>query len=254
MSDATRDQVRSFLIGCLLGDSHANAVTCQWHWGNVDRQYVEWKAAFVRRHLGLRCNVWIQKDPSCKDGFMYCFTAASKKGRLRIYREWFHNKHGRKCITGRIRHLDHPLGLVTLILDQGSCRGGVTTDSNTGNPYYRKPTVRIHLNAHSEGELMLFQASLLENFELETTLQRKAGGHLDVYFSTKQTQRLWKILQPHLPELAIVKRKFHPLISQTTNAHLIQRDRGVRVDGGESRSSKASLLHCGDGRRAGRGA
>lgn len=232
MNDRTRDEARSFLIGSLLGDCYANGDSYQWHWGNVDRGYVEWKAALARRYLKMRCQVWEQKDDSCKDGAMWCFTAASRKGRLKVYRNWFYDRHDVKRITGRVRHLDHPLGLVILILDQGSCRGGVTQDSRMQRPYYRKPTVRLHLNAHSESELILFQASLLENFDLETTLQRKAKGHLDVYFSTRETQRLWTLIQPWVPDIGFARKKFHPLISQTTNAHLIQRNRGVKIKGG----------------------
>jgi len=229
MSDTSRDTVRSFLIGSLLGDSSASAIAYQWHWGNIDRGYVEWKAGFVRKHLGLPARVHAVNDPSCRDGVMYCFSAASRKGRLRIYRNWFHDSNNRKCITSKIRHLDHPLGLVVLILDQGSCRGGLTVDHKTGNQYYRKPTIRIHLNAYSEPELILFQAAMLENFSLDTSLQRKSKGYHDVYFNTRHTQELWSMLQPWIPEIGIASRKFHPLISQTTNAHLVQRPRGVDI-------------------------
>lgn len=229
MGDSTRDEIRSFLIGSLLGDSSANIGNCQWHWGNIDRQYVEWKAGYVRKNLGFRSRVREQLDPSCKDGKMYCFTAAGVKGRLRIYREWFHDKYNQKRITGKIRHLDHPIGLVVLILDQGSCRGGLTKDHKTGSDYYRKPTIRLHLNAHGESELILFQAAMLENFDLETSLQRKSNGYLDVYFGTKSTQALWRLISPYVPDLNIAKRKFDPLISQTTNAHLVRRSRGVNI-------------------------
>lgn len=229
MKDKARDQLRSFLLGSLLGDAYAAPESCQWTWGNVDRAYVEWKAAFARRHLGLPCRVRELDDASCRDGKMYCFTAAGRHGRLRVYRQWFYPGSGKKRITKHVRHLDHPIGLVILILDQGSCRGGMTTNSRNGNPYYRKPTVRIHLNAHSRAELELFQKALNENFGLETSLQRKSTGYLDVYFNTRQTQLLWSIIKDYVPDLHIARKKFHPIISQTTNAHLIQRPRGVEI-------------------------
>lgn len=229
MKDKSRDQLRSFLIGSLLGDCYASPEACQWTWGNVDRSYIEWKAAFARRHLGLPCNVCAVADSSCKDGVMYCFRAAGRKGRLRVYRKWFYPPSGRKTITRHVRHLDHPIGLVVLILDQGSCRGGLTRNHINGNTYYRKPTVRIHLNAHDAEELALFQEALRANFGLETSLQKKSKGYLDVYFNTRQTQDLWALIRPWLPDLPIVSRKFHPLIRQTTNAHLVQRPRGVEL-------------------------
>jgi hypothetical protein len=229
MSDKSRDMVRSFLIGSLLGDTYASGTSYQWCWGNIDRGYVEWKAGFIRKHLGLPARVNAVQGQSCRDGVIYCFSAANRKGRLRIYRNWFYDPSGRKCITRRIRHLDHPLGLVVLILDQGSCRGGVTMDHKTGNYYYRKPSIRIHLNAYSEPELIMFQAAMLENFGLDTTLQRKSKGYLDVYFNTRQTQSLWQLLQPWMPEIDFARRKFHPLINQTTNAHLVKRHRGVEI-------------------------
>ena len=89
--------------------------------------------------------------------------------------------------------------------------------------------MRIHLNAYSAEELALFQESLRANFGLETSLQKKSKGYLDVYFNTRQTQDLWALIRPWLPDLSIVSRKFHPLICQTTNAQLVQRPRGVEI-------------------------
>lgn len=252
MTKACRDEVRSFLIGSLLGDSSANGDSYQWHWGNIDRNYVEWKAGYVRTHLNMRCAVWVQNDASCRGGKMYCFTAANRKGRLKVYRNWFHDSSGKKRITKKIRFLDHPIGLAVLILDQGSCRGGLCVNSKTGDNYYRKPSVRIHLNAHGEDELELFQEAIRGNFGLTTSLQSKSNGYWDVYFSTKETQVLWEIVSPWVPRIAFATKKFHPLISQTTNAHLVRRERGVTIPSGSgSCSGKASLLHRRNGGRAG---
>lgn len=240
IKDATHDReaVRSFLIGTLLGDcSVSKHHTYQWRWGNVDRQYVEWKSSFVRKALRMPCRVTREEDLSCTDGAMHLFSAASRKGRLRVYAEWFHDSSWTKRITRKIQHLTHPIGLVALLLDQGSCRGGLTRNHHNGNAYYRKPSVRFHLNAHSEPELMLFQGALWKNFGLESTLQRKAKGHLDVYLGTKATQEFWTQVRPYCPDLTIVQRKLHPLISQTTNAHLVQRSRGIEIGGSESCSA-----------------
>jgi len=158
---------------------------------------------------------------------MYKFTAAQTSGRLRIYRDWFYDKTGVKRITSKIRFLDHPLGLVALILDQGSCRGGLTKDSKTGNQYYRKPTIRISLNNHSRQELELFQEALKVNFNLESSLQKKGKGYLDVYFSTSASQQLWALIKDLVPNIPTARKKFHPFILQTTNSKLVKRSRGV---------------------------
>jgi hypothetical protein len=233
MTKVTRDEVRSFLIGTLLGDCYASP-TYQWQWSNTEQNYVEWKASFIRRYLGASCSVLESKDSTCANGFMYRFALCSNKGRLRIYRNWFYAKDGKKHITKRIRHFDHPLGLAVLILDQGSCRGGLTKDYKTGNTYYRKPTVRIHLNAYPEEELVLFQQALKTNFDLTTTLQKKRSGKsdglIDVYFGTTETQKLWTLIKPWVPDLVFARKKFHPLIIQTTNAKYVQRQRGCALD------------------------
>lgn len=214
-----REAVRSFLIGTLLGDCTVKRFhTNQWCWGNTDRQYVEWKASFVRKSLEHPCRVATYADPSCKGGEMHYFTAASVKGRLKVYASWFHDSDGVKRITRKIQHLTHPMGLVALLLDQGSCRGGKTQDSRTGRIYLRSPQVRFHLNAHSEEELMLFQGMLWKNFGVDSRLHREPKGYLDVSLNRDDTQKLWTQIRPYVPHLHIVERKLHPLISQTTNA------------------------------------
>lgn len=245
MTQACRDEVRSFLIGCLLGDTYANGDSYQWHWGNVDKGYVEWKAAYVRKNLRMKCKVWEQNDPTCRDGKMYCFAAASRKGRLKVYRNWFYLPNGKKTITSKIRFFDHPIGLAVLILDQGSCRGGLDINHKNGQYYYRKPSVRLHLNAHNEDELLLFQETLVRNFGLKTSTHRKSGGYSDLYFGTRETQKLWGLISEWVPQIGFAKKKFHPIISQTTNAHHVKRPRGVRIESGSgSCSGKASFLHC----------
>jgi len=223
---SSRNEVRSFLIGTLLGDCHVSRVA-QWQWSNTTRDWVDWKAAFVRANLGYPCVVSEYVDHTCRNGFMYKFTAAQTSGRLRIYRDWFYDKTGVKRITSKIRFLDHPLGLVALILDQGSCRGGLTKDSKTGNQYYRKPTIRISLNNHSRQELELFQEALKVNFNLESSLQKKGKGYLDVYFSTSASQQLWALIKDLVPNIPTARKKFHPFILQTTNSKLVKRSRGV---------------------------
>lgn len=225
----SRNEVRSFLIGTLFGDCHVTS-TFQWQWSNTTRDWVEWKAAYVRANLGFPCNVSENVDLSCRNERMYKFTAAQSRGRLKIYRNWFYDKFGTKRITNKIRFLDHPIGLMALIIDQGSCRGGITRDSKTGNLYYRKPTTRIHLNKHSKQELELFQESLKVNFNLESSLQKKPGGYLDVYFGTSASQKLWALIKDLIPNIPTAKKKFHPFISQTTNSYLVQRKRGVDLN------------------------
>ncbi len=226
----SRDALRSFLIGTLLGDCHASSVY-QWQWSNTSLDWVEWKAAYIRKRMGFSCNVHRTEDNSCKSGYMYGFTAASNKGRLRVYRNWFYDKTNVKRITKKIQHLDHPLGLTALILDQGSCRGGLDKNHKTGNFYYRKPTVRIHLNKHSLDELVLFQDALKQNFDLRTSIQikNKVTGYPDLYFGTKATQDLWVLIKPTVPDIPFANKKFHPLISQTTNAKFVKRSRGVNI-------------------------
>ena len=222
----SRREVRSFLLGTLFGDCHVSSV-CQWQWSNTTRDWVEWKAAYVRANLKFPCEVSEYVDTTCRNGYMYRFTAAQSSGRLKIYRDWFYDKNGVKRITNKIRFLDHPIGLLALILDQGSCRGGLTKDNKTGNNYYRKPTIRIHLNKHSKQELELFQEALKVNFNLKSSLQKKPGGYLDVYFSTSASQQLWSLIKDLVPNIPTARKKFLPFIFQTTNSKLVQRKRGV---------------------------
>jgi hypothetical protein len=222
----SRNELRSFLIGTLLGDCHVSP-THQWQWRNTTKDWVEWKAAYIRANLGFSCNVHESKDLSCKSGFIYGFDACSSKGRLKVYSDWFYDKNRIKRITKKIKHFNHPIGLMVLLIDQGSCRGGLTKDHKTGNTYYRKPTARIHLNKHSLEELTLFQKALISNFGLETTLQQKNSKYLDVYFNTRSSQLLWKLIGPYVPNIQTAKRKFDPFIFQTTNANYVQHKSNV---------------------------
>jgi hypothetical protein len=224
----SRDEIRSFLIGTLLGDCHVSS-TGQWQWSNTTRDWVEWKAAFIRKNLGFSCTVHKSVDLSCKNGSMFRFAACSQTGRLKIYSNWFYDKNHVKRITKKIRHLNHPLGLLALILDQGSCKGGLTRDSRTGNMYYRKPTIRIHLNKHTKDELQLFQEAVKANFSLNSSLHQKNSKYLDVYFNTKDSQVLWSLISDLVPTIPTALKKFDPFICQTTNAKLIKRNRGVKI-------------------------
>lgn len=237
MDSIDRNQVRSFLIGSILGDCYASPVACQWVWSNTDLDWIEWKAAFVRQALGHPCSISSTDDPSCRSGKMHRFSAAQRNGRLRVYREWFYDVHGIKRITKQVQHLNHPLGLAVLLLDQGSCRGGVAFDYKTQNEYIRKPSIRFHLNAHPERELMLFQSALKTNFGLRSSLQRKARGHIDVYLGTQATQDFWAQVRPWVPNIPIARRKLAPLFFQGANADRVRRKRGVDLAAAEAVAS-----------------
>jgi hypothetical protein len=225
------DQVRSFLIGTLLGDCYVSKAY-QWQWSNTDYDWVAWKADYVKNLLGYSCKISTVKDSTCKNGFMHGFTASSQKGRLKVYADWFYSKDRVKHISDKIRYLDHPIGILALILDQGTCRGGLTLDYTTGNTYYRKPTFRICLNNYPENELEKFQNAILSNFGLNSSLHSKGkdGRMKDVYLDTRSSQKAWSLIKDLVPDIPFAHKKFDPFISQTTNAKYIQRFRGVEIN------------------------
>jgi hypothetical protein len=187
-----RVEIRSFLIGSLLGNCSVN-IKNQWQWSEEDQNWAEWKAAFVRRTLKRACIIEEIKDPSSKTGYRYVFTACAKKGRLRVYRQWFCNHVRGKHISKKIQHFNHPTGLVILLMDLGCVHNN---------------QVQIDLSAYSVEEAVLFQETIKENFNLDCSVK-----NLQLCFEGQQSVDLFTAIQNSIPKVEYVKKKLDGIFS-----------------------------------------
>jgi hypothetical protein len=183
-----RIEVRSFFFGIYLGSCNSIAID-RLEWSGTQRDWIEWKAAYLRTNLKYAC---VLSETQTSDGSILSFKINGKKGRGRIYSKWLRNQKGCKAITPRIRHFNHPMGLTALILDVGT----VTADR-----------VTLDLKQYTVAELELLQAAWRDNLDLNCVATQDS----QIEFAGEDLVNLWSLVEPTVPRIPYAQETFKPL-------------------------------------------
>jgi len=183
-----RIEVRSFFFGIYLGSCNASSPD-KLEWSSMQRDWIEWKAAYLRTNLKYACVLTETKNDY---GTVISFKINRRKGRGRIYSKWLRTQDKEKSITPRIRHFNHPMGLTALILDLGMC-----TESS----------VSIDLSQYTRSEIALLQDALKYNLQLDSDVT----DALVLKFEGENLDRLWTLIKDTLPKIDYARITFAPL-------------------------------------------
>lgn len=208
---------RSLLIGMFLGDSSARIVTkvklsSVWRFAHSESQkdLVEWKRQEIQRLFQVNPH----KISSVHHGKFprHQFDVHSSQ-RFRIIRKWF-TRHGKKCITEKIRFMDHPAGLAMLMCDDGSVRKRIKWHKD-GTVYYLKPSFTIATHGFSEFCVRRLLSHLEKQFGIAGIInweRRWRNGERKSYprchFNVENSRRMWSLMAPYIPYVPSMQKKF----------------------------------------------
>jgi hypothetical protein len=213
----TRSYKRSFLIGMFLGDAFARSrsrhrLTAEWIIAHSEKQadLVEWKRDELDRLFGIGRPTLHRMVVGQYVRYRFSFTA----GRMfRIVNQWF-KRGGRKCITPKIRFMDHPVGLAMLLCDDGSVRKRKKYHRD-GSMYFLKPSFTIATHCFSREEVERFLVHLSVVFGVDGIInpeRRWRCGERRVYcrthFNVENSRKLWKLVVPFIPPIPSMIAKF----------------------------------------------
>ncbi|MCX5692577.1 MAG: hypothetical protein NTX47_02675 [Candidatus Omnitrophica bacterium] len=220
-SNETVSYKRSFLIGMILGDAYTrrrakNKLTVEWTISHCERytDLVEWKRDELVKLFAINKPL-IHLSHNGKKGekfkkSLFSFTAGRM---LRITSQWF-SKNNRKCITPKIRFMDHPVGLAMLLCDDGSARKRKEFHKD-GSIYYLKPsfTIATHSFSLEEVERLLSHISLVFNIDgIINPERRLRRGEIKEYyrinFNVENSIKLWNLVLPYIPQIPSINAKF----------------------------------------------
>jgi hypothetical protein len=187
-----RVEVRSFFFGIYLGSCNADSPE-KLEWTSTQRDWIEWKAAYLRTNLKYACVLTETKN---EYGTVLGFKINRRKGRGRIYSKWLRTQKKSKAITPKIRFFSHPMGMTALILDLGHC----TEDC-----------ISIDMSQYSTHELTLLQDALKENMQLSCEITKD----LHLVFTEENLDKLWDMIKNTIPRIEYAQKKFAPLLSRS---------------------------------------
>ena len=206
---------RSLVIGTLLGDSHSRQQggktlsKAEFTIAHCLQQadLVEWKAAEIGRLYGKAIKV--HYNHNCNRASFHI----TQSGRLRIIHRWFHRDHT-KVVSGKIRFMDHPIGLSMLLCDDGSILERKKSRSD-GSLYHLNPCITIATHGFDEESVKL----LLEWIEavcgakgyINPERRFRAGQIMSyprIRFNVENSLRLWKYVKAWIPRVPSMLAKF----------------------------------------------
>lgn len=206
---------RSLVIGTLLGDAHSRQrggktlSKAEFTIAHCLQQadLVEWKAAEIGRLYGKAIKV--HYNLNCNRASFHI----AQSGRLRIIHRWFHRNHT-KVVSGKIRFMDHPIGLSMLLCDDGSILKRKKSRVD-GSLYYLSPCITIATHGFDEESVML----LLEWIEIVCGAKgyinperRLRAGRIMSYprvrFNVENSLRLWRYVEAWIPPVPSMLAKF----------------------------------------------
>lgn len=206
---------RSLVIGTLLGDAFSRRRDTK---RRMKAEYrivhslaqadlVEWKARELGRLYSREIKV--HYDPSRNRAYF----DLTQGRRLRVIHDWFH-RGGKKVITGKIRFMDHPIGLSMLLCDDGSVRKRKKTHRD-GTVYYLKPSITIatHGFDRDSAERLLRHIERLCGARGYVNPERRwRAGRLAEYnrisFNSENSRKLWEYVKKWIPRVSSMMSKF----------------------------------------------
>ena len=206
---------RSLVIGTLLGDAFSRRRDTK---RRMKAEYtivhrlaqadlVEWKAHELGRLYGKEIKV--HHDSSRNRAYFYL----TQGRRLRVIHDWFH-QGGKKVITGKIRFMDHPIGLGMLLCDDGSVRKRKKTHRD-GTVYYLKPSITIathEFERESVENLLRHIEGLCGAQGYVNPERRWRNGRLTEYsrinFNAENSRKLWEYVKLWIPHVPSMMSKF----------------------------------------------
>lgn len=208
---------RSFLTGMILGDAyirrrakHSLTVELTISHSESYADLVEWKRDELVRLFGIKKPV-IHTSPNGM-GRKHFFSFTTGK-RIRVISQWF-SRNGKRCITPKIRFMDHPIGLAMLLCDDGSVRKRKKFHRD-GSMYYLKPSFTIATHSFSREEVLRLLEHISSTFRINGIInperRMREGVRKEYYrchFNAENSKKLWQLVLPYMPQIPSIIAKF----------------------------------------------
>jgi ubiquinol-cytochrome c reductase cytochrome b subunit len=182
------EDVISVLIGCMLGDGHAErnqngGVRFRFKQSIKHKDYIFWLYEFFnsRGYCNNNLPIFFNQKLGLVYKEAYRFDTYSYTSLLWLYR-LFYNHNKKKIIPVNISDYMTPLALAIWVMDDGT---------------FKKPGVRIATNSFKLEEVELLQLTLYNKFTIKTSLHKNKDKY-QLYIKQESIKLLKELITPYL--------------------------------------------------------
>ena len=190
----------AIIVGSILGDAYVQATgkknaRLRYEHGGKQKSYLFWKVKELKRLFNGVPRYLERKHPISKETYSYWRHQSTSNELLGQWRKFFYPNGIKRIPKTLAKVLTEPVALAVWYMDDGY--------------YYPKENSSyLYLGRTSQVEAKRAQSALKKNFDLSPVSVDKKRKGFALYFSPKQTEKLHKIVSPHmLPMFAYKLRR-----------------------------------------------
>lgn len=201
---AAVEYARKVFVGAMLGDGSIQKTNAggnaRFRVGHsIDKsEYLMWKLKHLRELVPVTDIGIIKGGKYTKSPNDYVYFNSRRTPYVTEMFELLY-KDGKKVITTELLGEFDDTSLAVLFMDDGSY------DANIDNLNYW-----LHLNSHTEGEILLFCDYLRMKYDLDPKIQHvNRGEGYGIRFQRKDSERIDEIIRPTVTQISCMRYKLH---------------------------------------------